>query len=172
MSNHLVVRFPPSPTGYLHVGGARTAIFNWLYARNRGGKFLLRIEDTDKARSSDEMTAAILEGLHWLGVRWDNTPWIQSEHIARHRAECLRLLAEGKAIIATALPRSWKKNDCARKAAGPNSCTTARATISAKRNGALLKMPEFRKRCAFVCPTERHTSSIWFTRRLFSEPRD
>lgn len=97
MPQDLVLRFAPSPTGYLHVGGARTAIFNWLYARSSGGRFLLRIEDTDRARSTDEMTREILNGLRWLGVDWDNEPWIQSEHIARHRAECLRLFAEGKA---------------------------------------------------------------------------
>jgi glutamyl-tRNA synthetase len=97
MSSPIVVRFAPSPTGYLHVGGARTAIFNWLYARSQNGRFLLRIEDTDRARSSDEMTREILNGLRWLGVDWDNTPWIQSAQIERHRAECLRLHAEGTA---------------------------------------------------------------------------
>src|SRR5213592_1571829 len=65
------VRFAPSPTGYLHVGGARTALFNWLFARREGGKFLLRIEDTDKARSTDENTKVILDGLTWLGLDWD-----------------------------------------------------------------------------------------------------
>ena len=97
MSSPIVVRFAPSPTGYLHVGGARTAIFNWLYARSQNGRFLLRIEDTDRARSSDAMTREILNGLRWLGVDWDDTPWIQSEQLERHRAECLRLHAEDKA---------------------------------------------------------------------------
>ncbi len=67
----VVTRFAPSPTGYLHIGGARTALFNWLYARGRGGRFLLRIEDTDRARSTPEATAAILRGLDWLGLDWD-----------------------------------------------------------------------------------------------------
>ena len=73
----LRVRFAPSPTGYLHVGGARTALFNWLYARREGGKFLLRIEDTDKARSTDESTRAIFDGLAWLGLTWDEEPTFQ-----------------------------------------------------------------------------------------------
>ncbi|MFA6235160.1 MAG: glutamate--tRNA ligase [Bacteroidota bacterium] len=93
----MIVRFAPSPTGYLHVGGARTAIFNWLYTRSSGGRFLLRIEDTDRLRSSDEMTREILHGLRWLGVDWDGAPLIQSERIARHAEECRRLLSNGGA---------------------------------------------------------------------------
>ena len=68
------VRFAPSPTGYLHIGGARTALFNWLYARHTGGKFILRIEDTDNARNSQEAVDVILEGLRWLGIDWDEGP--------------------------------------------------------------------------------------------------
>ncbi|MCB2205450.1 glutamate--tRNA ligase [bacterium] len=93
----MTVRFAPSPTGYLHVGGARTAIFNWLFARSAGGRFLLRIEDTDRQRSSEEMTREILGGLHWLGVEWDEEPVLQSTRAERHREECLRLLAENRA---------------------------------------------------------------------------
>jgi glutamyl-tRNA synthetase len=91
------VRFAPSPTGYLHVGGARTALFNWLLARKRGGVFVLRVEDTDRQRNRDEHTEAILHGLRWLGLAWDEGPHFQSEGIGRHRAEALHLLAEGKA---------------------------------------------------------------------------
>ncbi len=91
------LRFAPSPTGYLHVGGARTALFNWLLARKEGGVFVLRIEDTDRARSTDEHTEAILHGLGWLGIDWDEGPYFQSEGFERHRADALRLLAEGKA---------------------------------------------------------------------------
>jgi glutamyl-tRNA synthetase len=91
------VRFAPSPTGYLHVGGARTALFNWLLARGQGGSFILRIEDTDRARSKPEHTEAILHGLGWLGIDWDEEPHFQSEGVERHRADALRLLAEGKA---------------------------------------------------------------------------
>jgi glutamyl-tRNA synthetase len=91
------VRFAPSPTGYLHVGGARTALFNWLYARKTGGTFVLRIEDTDKERSTDEHTRVILEGMTWLGLTWDEGPWFQGAYAARHAADAQRLLAEGKA---------------------------------------------------------------------------
>jgi glutamyl-tRNA synthetase len=91
------VRFAPSPTGYLHVGGARTALFNWLYARHEGGKFLLRIEDTDRERSSEEHTRVILDGLTWLGLDWDEPPVFQGARLARHQAVAERLLAAGQA---------------------------------------------------------------------------
>jgi len=91
------VRFAPSPTGYLHVGGARTALFNWLYARHTGGAFVLRIEDTDRERSTEEHTRVILDGLGWLGIAWDEGPFFQGEYGPRHRADAERLLAEGKA---------------------------------------------------------------------------
>ena len=91
------VRFAPSPTGYLHVGGARTALFNWLWARRNGGTFVLRVEDTDRERSTDANTRSILEGLEWLGLAWDEGPHFQSEGIARHVEVAHRLLAEGKA---------------------------------------------------------------------------
>jgi glutamyl-tRNA synthetase len=91
------VRFAPSPTGYLHVGGARTALFNWLYARKYGGQFLLRIEDTDKARSTEESTRAIFEGLTWLGLDWDEEVVYQGASVNRHRADSMRLLEAGAA---------------------------------------------------------------------------
>jgi glutamyl-tRNA synthetase len=93
------VRFAPSPTGYLHVGGARTALFNWLYARHTGGKFLLRIEDTDKQRSTDEHTQVIIDGLDWLGLDWDEEVVFQGGRIVRHQEAADRLLAEGKAYL-------------------------------------------------------------------------
>ena len=93
------VRFAPSPTGYLHVGGARTALFNWLYARRTGGKFLLRVEDTDKARSTDEATKVILDGLTWLGLDWDEELVFQGARIARHQEIADRLLREDKAYV-------------------------------------------------------------------------
>src|SRR5216117_133475 len=93
------VRFAPSPTGYLHVGGARTALFNWLYARHEGGKFLLRIEDTDKERSSEEHTRVILDGLTWLGLAWDEALVFQGARIQRHQETADKLLAEGKAYL-------------------------------------------------------------------------
>ncbi|HEY8104454.1 MAG TPA: glutamate--tRNA ligase [Gemmatimonadales bacterium] len=91
------VRFAPSPTGYLHVGGARTALFNWLYAKHTGGIFILRIEDTDRERSTDAHTRVILDGLGWLGIGWDEGPYFQGAHADRHRADAERMLAEGKA---------------------------------------------------------------------------
>ncbi len=93
------VRFAPSPTGYLHVGGARTALFNWLFARKSGGTFLLRIEDTDKARSTDEHTQIILDGLKWLGLDWDDKPIFQGARIGRHQQVADRLLKADKAYM-------------------------------------------------------------------------
>ncbi|MCV2875393.1 glutamate--tRNA ligase [Rhodobacteraceae bacterium XHP0102] len=95
--SHPVTRFAPSPTGYLHIGGARTALFNWLYARGRGGKFLLRIEDTDRARSTPEATEAILKGLNWLGLDWDGDPISQFARADRHAEVAQAMLANGTA---------------------------------------------------------------------------
>jgi glutamyl-tRNA synthetase len=97
MSDPVVTRFAPSPTGFLHIGGARTALFNWLYARGRGGKFLLRIEDTDRERSTPEATAAILQGMEWLGLDHDGDVISQFERSDRHAEVAKQLLAEGKA---------------------------------------------------------------------------
>lgn len=91
------VRFAPSPTGYLHVGGARTALFNWLFARRHDGVFVLRIEDTDKERSTEAHTQVILDGLRWLGITWDEGPFFQGSYAERHRADAERLLASGHA---------------------------------------------------------------------------
>ena len=93
----VVTRFAPSPTGALHIGGARTALFNWLYARGRGGRFLLRIEDTDRARSSAQARQAILDGLRWLGLDWDGEPVSQAARAARHAEVARALLASGHA---------------------------------------------------------------------------
>ena len=90
-------RFPPSPTGFLHIGGARTALFNWLFARQQGGVFVLRIEDTDQVRSTAEATRAILEGLEWLGLDWDEGPFFQSQRTEIYRQFILDLLDQGKA---------------------------------------------------------------------------
>lgn len=98
MSAEIVTRFAPSPTGYLHIGGARTALFNWLYARGRGGKFLLRIEDTDRARSNPEATAAILQGMAWLGLDHDGDVISQFERADRHAEVAYELLTAGKAF--------------------------------------------------------------------------
>ncbi len=100
----VVTRFAPSPTGYLHIGGARTALFNWLYARGRGGRFLLRIEDTDRARSTPEATAAILSGLSWLGLDWDGEPVSQFARAGRHAEVAHAMLARGAAYRCFATP--------------------------------------------------------------------
>jgi glutamyl-tRNA synthetase len=94
----VVTRFAPSPTGYLHIGGARTALFNWLYARQRGGKFLLRIEDTDRARSTPAATQAILDGLAWLGLDYDGEAFMQFARAERHREAALSLIESGGAF--------------------------------------------------------------------------
>src|SRR3712207_6682290 len=92
------VRFAPSPTGYLHIGSARTALFNWLFARKQGGKFLLRVEDTDLQRSTEESTRSIIEGLEWLGLAdYDEEIVFQSRNADKHREAALRLVSEGKA---------------------------------------------------------------------------
>ncbi|MDD2734395.1 MAG: glutamate--tRNA ligase [Desulfuromonadaceae bacterium] len=95
--SELRVRFAPSPTGYLHVGGARTALFNWLLAKNRGGTFILRIEDTDVERSTKESVDAILEGMKWLGLDWDEGPFYQSDYFPLYKEYVQKLVASGKA---------------------------------------------------------------------------
>ena len=121
------VRFAPSPTGYLHVGGARTALFNWLFARRHGGVFVLRIEDTDVARSSTDMVEGILDGLRWLGLDWDEgpkvggpyAPYFQSEGLDRHRAMANRLVASGHAYYCYCSPEEIKaKREAAERAGG------------------------------------------------------
>jgi glutamyl-tRNA synthetase len=104
MSSKVVTRFAPSPTGYLHIGGARTALFNWLYAKHTGGEMLLRIEDTDRERSTDAATVAILDGLKWLGLDWDGEPVSQFERAARHREIGEELVKRGKAYYCYASP--------------------------------------------------------------------
>ena len=97
MTDKIRVRFAPSPTGYLHLGGARTALYNWLFARKHGGTFVLRIEDTDMQRSSEAMVQGIIEGMQWLGLEADEGPFFQSSFADEHRAAALRLVEEGKA---------------------------------------------------------------------------
>ena len=112
----VVTRFAPSPTGFLHIGGGRTALFNWLYARRQGGKMLLRIEDTDRERSTDAAIAAIIDGLSWLGLTWDGDIVYQFSRAARHREVAERLLAEGKAYHCYASPEELQTmREAARK---------------------------------------------------------
>ncbi|MBZ9759781.1 glutamate--tRNA ligase [Mesorhizobium sp. CA8] len=104
MSDKVVTRFAPSPTGYLHIGGARTALFNWLYAKHTGGTMLLRIEDTDRERSTEAATAAILDGLTWLGLSWDGDAVSQFERAPRHREVAEELVRMGKAYYSYETP--------------------------------------------------------------------
>ena len=120
------VRFAPSPTGYLHVGGARTALFNWLYARRHGGTFVLRIEDTDAERSSWEMVAGIVDGLRWLGLDWDegpdtggpHAPYFQSQRLEKYRAAAAALVASGHAYYCYCAPETLQQKRQAAEAAG------------------------------------------------------
>lgn len=128
------LRFAPSPTGYLHVGGARTALFNWLFVKHYGGQFLLRIEDTDKARSTDASTQAIFDGLEWLGLLWDEEVVYQGANLARHQADARRLLDEGKAY----------------------RCFCTQAELDEQRKAAERQGEAFRydRRCARLAPEE------------------
>jgi glutamyl-tRNA synthetase len=120
------VRFAPSPTGYLHIGGARTALFNWLFARRNGGAFVLRIEDTDAERSSWEMVTGIVEGLRWLGLDWDegpdvggpHGPYFQSQRFDGHRARAERLVNDGRAYYCYCTPEDIQAKRAAAEAAG------------------------------------------------------
>ena len=105
----VVTRFAPSPTGFLHIGGARTALFNWLYARHHGGKALLRIEDTDKKRSTQEAIDAILDGLDWLGLDYDEAPTFQSKRAERHAEIAHKLLDAGYAYKCFATPEELEE---------------------------------------------------------------
>lgn len=118
MTETVVTRFAPSPTGFLHIGGARTALFNWLYARRFGGKMLLRIEDTDRERSTEPAIAAILDGLTWLGIAWDGETVHQFARAARHREVAEELLARGKAYRCYASPEELTQMREAARAEG------------------------------------------------------
>ncbi len=107
------VRFAPSPTGYLHVGGARTALFNWLFARHEGGTFILRVEDTDVERNRPELVDGILEGMRWLGLDWDEGPYFQSQRLADYRAAAEKLLASGAAYLCYCPPEKYGAGDAA-----------------------------------------------------------
>ncbi|HEX9461911.1 MAG TPA: glutamate--tRNA ligase [Alphaproteobacteria bacterium] len=114
----IVCRFAPSPTGFLHIGGARTALFNWLFARHHGGEFRLRIEDTDRARSTPEAVEAILDGLKWLGLDWDGEVVYQFQRAERHAEVARKLLAEGKAYHCYATPQELDEMRAKAKAEG------------------------------------------------------
>ena len=115
---NIVTRFPPSPTGYLHIGGVRTALFNWLFARQKRGKFILRIEDTDKVRSSDKAIQAILESMEWLGLDWDEGPYFQSQRYDIYSTFITRLLSEGRAYHCHCSPEELEQRRNEMKAKG------------------------------------------------------
>ena len=132
------VRFAPSPTGALHIGGARTALFNWLLARHEGGELVLRIEDTDRERSTPENVEQILDALRWLELDWDEGPIMQSERSERHGAALQALLAAGTPTTA-APPRRTSR---------PTSWRTAPSTASAASGESRRTAP-----CACACPS-------------------
>ncbi|MBC2714152.1 MAG: glutamate--tRNA ligase [Desulfobacteraceae bacterium] len=119
MDNTIITRFPPSPTGYLHLGGARTAIFNWLYARHMNGRFILRIEDTDMQRSTQESVDAIFEAMEWLGIDWDEGPYFQSKRFDIYKEHIDRLISSGNAYYCTCTPEQVDRmREEARKSGG------------------------------------------------------
>ncbi len=124
----IVTRFPPSPTGYLHIGGSRTALFNWLFTRQKGGKFILRIEDTDEERSSDAATEAILESMKWLGLSWDEGPYFQSRRYDLYNTVIDRLLDMGQAYHCHCSPEvlEQKRNEAHAKGLKPKYDGTCR----------------------------------------------
>jgi glutamyl-tRNA synthetase/nondiscriminating glutamyl-tRNA synthetase len=149
------VRFAPSPTGYLHIGASRTALFNWLFARHHKGKFILRIEDTDTARSSEEMCQGILEGLEWLGLAWDEGPFFQSERIQVYKEKAHKLVGSGEAYhcfcsaeeiqerkrSAPAGGRDWKYDRCCLELSASEK---ERFEASKKPKAVRFKVPEGR----------------------------
>ena len=114
----VITRFPPSPTGYLHIGGARTALFNWLFARNRGGKFILRIEDTDVERSTEESVKAILDAMEWLDLTWDEGPYFQTKRLDVYREYAQRLIDSGHAYWCECTPEELENRRNAAMAEG------------------------------------------------------
>ncbi|MGB0036820.1 MAG: glutamate--tRNA ligase, partial [Candidatus Acidiferrales bacterium] len=125
------VRFAPSPTGYLHVGGARTALFNWLFARHEGGTLLLRIEDTDVERNRPELVDGILDGLKWLGIEWDEGPLFQSQRLEIYRAAAERILASGAGFACYCRPAAYARADAAEEQEGEGDDEGGKATKGA-----------------------------------------
>jgi glutamyl-tRNA synthetase len=146
------VRFAPSPTGYLHVGGARTALFNWLFARRQGGTFILRVEDTDVERNRPELVEGILDGLRWLGIDWDEGPYFQSQRLEMHRAAAEKLLASGAAYLCYCAPEKYAGGDAveetedSRKEAGPRrvtrcACRDGKSTPAGQKPAIRFRVP-------------------------------
>ena len=161
------VRFAPSPTGYLHVGGARTALFNWLFARREKGTFILRIEDTDVDRNRPELVEGILSSLKWLGLDWDEGPYFQSQHMDHYRAAAEKLLTSSAAYLLTAHQNITPAAMLRRKAKALVNipCVASRAVIAATAS----RLPPIRSlQCVFEWPLERKL----FLRTPFSVRRE
>jgi len=151
-SSGVRVRFAPSPTGYLHVGGARTALFNWLFARRVGGTMILRIEDTDIERNRPELVEGILDGLRWLGVDWDEGPYFQSQRLDLHRAAAEKLIASGHAYFCDCLAEKYAGGDAVdevedeKKEQGPRrisrcGCRDGKPGLSARNAAIRFRVP-------------------------------
>src|SRR6266436_1620619 len=152
LSGAVRVRFAPSPTGYLHVGGARTALFNWFFARRRGGTMILRVEDTDVERNRPELVEGILDGLRWLGIDWDEGPYFQSQRLDLHRAAAEKLVASGAAYFCDCPPEKYaggdavEETDDAKKEAGPRrvtrcACREGKAGLTARNAAIRFRVP-------------------------------
>jgi glutamyl-tRNA synthetase len=141
MTTGIRTRFAPSPTGFLHIGGARTALFNWLFARHHGGEFVLRIEDTDQERSTDESTRAILDAMAWLGLNWDEGPYFQAQRVDLHRQMVQKLIDEGKAYFCTCTPEELEAKRKQALAAGrkPKYDGTCRDKKLSKSAGSVVR---------------------------------
>ena len=141
------VRFAPSPTGHLHIGGARTALFNWLFARHGGGTFILRIEDTDRSRSTEEFIEVIIEGMKWLGLDWDEGPYRQTERFTIYKRCVDRLLQEGKAYHCYCIPEELERRRQEAMAQGKmprydGKCREMKESVSGRIPAVRFKMPQ------------------------------
>jgi glutamyl-tRNA synthetase len=143
------VRFAPSPTGYLHVGGARTALFNWLFARKQGGTMILRIEDTDAERNKPELVQGIVDGLQWLGIDWDEGPFYQSQRTTLYQEAAKRLLANGTAFLCYCPPEKYVGGDHAEEGAA----TQARKIVRCSCRDGKPSSPENKPAIRFKVPT-------------------
>src|SRR3981081_4063988 len=151
-SDKVRVRFAPSPTGYLHVGGARTALFNWLFARRQEGTMILRVEDTDVERNRPELVEGILDGLRWLGIDWDEGPYFQSQSLDLHRAAAEKLVASGVAYFCDCPPEKYAGGDAVeetedeKKVAGPRrvtrcACREGKSGLSVRNAAIRFRVP-------------------------------
>lgn len=167
MSDSVRVRFAPSPTGKLHIGGARTAIYNWAFARANGGTFILRIDDTDPTRSTDENTQIILRAMRWLGLDWDEGPEVggdfgpysQTERLDLYKQTAERLLAEGKAYPCFCTPEQLAADrEAAQARKDPSRATSAAAATSRRRRPRPASTPASPTSCASRYPRTAATS--------------